>query len=94
MLQHRADALRERRDPAKDAGRLRADPCALARRFTLRPHFRHNAPLNTVATYYDLVPGFERLLEAKRGDLKAFHAAVEAMRTMTKAERRAALGGG
>jgi predicted aminopeptidase len=52
----------------------------------------NNARLNTVATYYDLVPGFERLLEAKRGDLKAFYAAVEAMRTMTKTERRAALG--
>jgi predicted aminopeptidase len=53
----------------------------------------NNARLNTVATYYDLVPGFERLLEAKRGNLKAFYAAVEAMRTMTKTERRAALGG-
>ena len=54
----------------------------------------NNARLNTVATYYDLVPGFERLLEAKRGDLKSFYAAVEAMRTMTKMERRAVLGGG
>jgi predicted aminopeptidase len=53
----------------------------------------NNARLNTVATYYDLVPGFERLLEAKQGDLKSFYAAVEAMRTMTKTERRAALGG-
>ena len=52
----------------------------------------NNARLNTVATYYDLVPGFERLLEAKRGDLNAFYAAVEAMRTMTKTERRVALG--
>jgi predicted aminopeptidase len=52
----------------------------------------NNARLNTVATYYDLVPGFERLLEAKRGDLTAFYAAVEAMGTMTKTERRAVLG--
>jgi predicted aminopeptidase len=52
----------------------------------------NNARLNTVATYYDLVPGFERLLEGKRGDLKAFYAAVEAMRAMTKTERRTALG--
>lgn len=52
----------------------------------------NNARLNTVATYYDLVSGFERLLEPKRGDLKAFYAAVEAMRTMTKSERRAVLG--
>ena len=53
----------------------------------------NNARLNTVATYYDLVPGFERLLDAKRGDLKAFYEAVEAMGPMTKEERRAALGG-
>lgn len=52
----------------------------------------NNARFNTVAIYYDLVPGFERLLEAKRGDLKAFYAAVEAMRTMTQTERRAVLG--
>jgi predicted aminopeptidase len=53
----------------------------------------NNARLNAVATYYDLVPGFERLLRAKRGDLKAFYAAVETMRTLNKTERRAALGG-
>jgi len=52
-----------------------------------------NARLNAVATYCDLVPGFERLLKAKRGDLKAFYAAVETMRTLNKTERRAALGG-
>ncbi len=54
----------------------------------------NNARLNTVATYYDLVPGFERLLKAKRGDMKAFYSAVKAMRRMTKEERRAALGRG
>jgi len=52
----------------------------------------NNARLNTVATYYDLVPGFKRLLKTHRGNLNAFYAAVAAMRTMTKAERRAALG--
>jgi predicted aminopeptidase len=54
----------------------------------------NNARLNAVATYYDLVPGFEQLLKAKRGDLKLFYAAVETMRTMNKTERRAALGRG
>lgn len=51
----------------------------------------NNARLNTVATYYDLVPGFERLLETKRGNLKAFYAAVAEMRTMSKSERCAVL---
>lgn len=51
----------------------------------------NNARLNTVATYYELVPGFEGLLRKQRGDLKSFHLAVEKMRPMTKDERRSAL---
>jgi predicted aminopeptidase len=51
----------------------------------------NNARLNTVATYYDLVPGFERLLECEHGDLPAFYAAVERMRHLSKEQRRARL---
>ena len=51
----------------------------------------NNARLNTVSTYYDLVPGFERLLKSKNGDLTAFYAAVAGMRKLSKEERRAAL---
>lgn len=51
----------------------------------------NNARLNTVATYYDLVPGFERLLEREHGDLHAFYAAVEKMKHLSKQERRARL---
>jgi predicted aminopeptidase len=54
----------------------------------------NNARLNTVATYYDLVPGFERMLRQHGGDLRAFHASVSSMRTLTKPERRALLGRG
>jgi predicted aminopeptidase len=50
-----------------------------------------NARLNTVATYYDLVPGFERLLKEKGGDLDAFYAAVKEMRHLSKEQRKAAL---
>jgi predicted aminopeptidase len=51
----------------------------------------NNARLNTVSTYYDLVPGFERLLKSKNGDLTAFYAAVAGMRKLSKEDRRAAL---
>jgi len=44
-----------------------------------------------VATYYDLVPGFERLLQCEHGDLHAFYADVEKMRHLSKEERRAQL---
>jgi len=40
-------------------------------------HDLNNAKLNTVANYYDYVPGFQRLLESKGGDLEKFYAAVE-----------------
>ena len=32
----------------------------------------NNAKLNSVAAYYDLLPGFKRLLEMKGGDLGSF----------------------
>jgi predicted aminopeptidase len=37
----------------------------------------NNAKLNTVANYYDYVPGFQRLLDMNGGDLKSFYAAAE-----------------
>lgn len=53
----------------------------------------NNARLNSVATYFDLVPAFERLLKREDGDLKSFCAEVGKMRHMTKGERRARLRG-
>lgn len=47
----------------------------------------NNAHLNTVATYYDLVPAFNRLLEANEGDLQKFYAAVKRLAKLPKAER-------
>lgn len=52
----------------------------------------NNARLNTVATYYDLVPGFEQILRRHGGDLDAYFAAVEKMRRLSKEERRVVLG--
>jgi predicted aminopeptidase len=51
----------------------------------------NNARLNTVSTYYDLVPGFERLMARDHGNLHAFYADVEQMRHLSKEERRARL---
>jgi predicted aminopeptidase len=48
----------------------------------------NNARLNTIATYYDLVPGFERLLAACDGDLERFYREVERLSRLGKEERR------
>ncbi|MEP6669688.1 MAG: aminopeptidase [Chthoniobacter sp.] len=48
----------------------------------------NNARLNTVSTYNDLVPGFERLLQSHGGDLHAYYTAVGKMRHLSKEERR------
>jgi predicted aminopeptidase len=37
----------------------------------------NNAKLNTVANYYDYVPGFQRLLQMNGGDLGKFYSAAE-----------------
>jgi predicted aminopeptidase len=47
----------------------------------------NNAHLASVGTYFDCVPGFQRLLEANAGNLPAFYAAVRAMRADVVARR-------
>ena len=47
----------------------------------------NNAQLNSVATYYDLAPSFERLLALNGGDLEKFYAAVARLAREPKAER-------
>jgi len=54
----------------------------------------NNARLNSVATYYDLVPTFERLLAANGGDLEKFYAATKQLAKLPKAERQRRLEGG
>ncbi len=51
----------------------------------------NNADLASVATYYDCVPGFERLLRADEGDLRRFYADVRALAREPTAERDAAV---
>jgi len=47
----------------------------------------NNAKLNSVANYYDLVPGFEALLRLKQRNLEDFFAAVKGLAKMPRAER-------
>ncbi|HOX58620.1 MAG TPA: aminopeptidase [Candidatus Paceibacterota bacterium] len=47
----------------------------------------NNAQLNSVAAYYDLVPGFERLLAQNGGDLERFYEEVHKLVKKPKAER-------
>jgi len=47
----------------------------------------NNAHLNSVAEYYDLVPGFEALLADNGGDLEKFYVAAERLASQPKKER-------
>jgi len=49
----------------------------------------NNAHLASVATYYDCVPGFERMLREANGDLPAFYARVRELARRPQAERDA-----
>lgn len=51
----------------------------------------NNAQLNTVNTYYKLVPAFREALRGMEGDLEKFFAVVGTLRRLTKEERRARL---
>jgi predicted aminopeptidase len=53
----------------------------------------NNARLASVATYYDCVPGFRRLLAKEHGDLEAFYAAARALAKLPKKERHQRLCG-
>jgi predicted aminopeptidase len=51
----------------------------------------NNARLNTLATYYDLVPAFEALIKRENGDLERVFNRIDAMKSMTNAARKEAL---
>jgi predicted aminopeptidase len=51
----------------------------------------NNAHLASVATYYDCVPGFRRLLQQQDDDLTRFYAAVRALARQPRAARHAQL---
>ena len=51
----------------------------------------NNARLASLATYYECVPGFQRLLAEQQHDLPKFYAAVHELARLTKEQRRAQL---
>ena len=51
----------------------------------------NNARLASLATYYDCVPGFERVLDDQQHDLPRFYAAVRVLAKLPRDERRARL---
>jgi predicted aminopeptidase len=53
----------------------------------------NNARLASVATYYDCVPGFKRLLAQEDNDLPRFYAAARKLAHLARAERHARLCG-
>ena len=78
-------ALTRLRDEAR---RLRI---AAGVRIPHRVPLLNNAGLNSVAAYYELLPGFERQIEAVHGSIPAFLLRAEAMKPLTKEQRRALL---
>ena len=80
---------------AAEFDRMRAEGRTLRQRVTgkaaiKRPASKlaNNASLNSVAAYYTLLPGFENLLQAEHGDLERFFRRVEAMKPMTRQQRK------
>jgi len=90
-----APAMRERKRAI--LGELAGELRALEARTGVRMGYAHidaglnNAHLASVATYYDCVPGFERLLAAQGGDLPRFYAAVKALAAEPMEVRHAAV---
>lgn len=51
----------------------------------------NNARLNTVSTYYELIPAFLTLLESQAGDFEAFYVEVKRIGRLEKPQRRRVL---
>jgi predicted aminopeptidase len=92
------DALRERKRAEFEA--LAQGMRDLERRQGVRSGYDrwinsglNNAHLASVATYFDCLPGFERLLEHEEGDLPRFYAAVRVVAREPQGERHRELCG-
>jgi predicted aminopeptidase len=87
------DVMRERK--AQIFTRLVTELRALDKRFGTESRLAaelegkpNNARLASLATYYDCVPGFERMLAAEQHDLPRFYEAVRALAKLPRDERR------
>jgi predicted aminopeptidase len=84
--------LRERKqqildDMKRDFARLKADWGGDTEFDAWLERPLNNAHLNSVATYYDLVPAFEELLARNGGDLEKFYQAAERLSKESRTER-------
>jgi len=85
------DAMRERKHALFQE--LDAQMADLEKRLGFRSGYRetasnlNNAYLASIATYYDCVPGFERLLASKDGNLPRFYDAVRELTKKPREER-------
>jgi predicted aminopeptidase len=89
-----AEAMRARKRATLAA--LEAELRRLAERQTGRGPYAgwieeglNNAHLASIATYFDCVPGFQRLLATSGGDLPVFYARVRRLARLPKMERHA-----
>ena len=87
------DAMRARK--AEIFARLVAELRALDKRFGTESRLAaeldgkpNNSRLASLATYYDCVPGFERMLATEQHDLPRFYEAVRALAKLPREERR------
>ncbi|MBC8002651.1 MAG: aminopeptidase [Opitutaceae bacterium] len=92
----RAAQLRDER--AEIIGQLRRDYVSLRERWGGKDDYDrwfsrplNNAQLNTIATYYQLVPGFHALLVQNGGDLEKFYVATRKLGRLSEARRREVL---
>jgi predicted aminopeptidase len=90
------DVMRARK--AQVFARLVVELRALDARYGTESHLAteldgkpNNARLASFATYYDCVPGFERLLAGVQRDLPRFYAAARALAKLPREERRSRL---
>jgi len=85
-------------EKARRFEQLRTDIQMLEKRLGVRSPYRawyaeglNNAHLASVATYYDCVPGFRRVLVSSGNDLQKFFTATRELATLPKAQRHAQL---
>jgi predicted aminopeptidase len=91
MRARKADAFARLRDEVRDLDARHGLKSRFAEELAGPPN---NARLASFATYFDCVPGFERLLAAHDHDLGRFYEAVRALAKLPREERRSRLCGG
>ncbi len=92
---HRLSVEQKRTVKTEELDRLRQQSEALKEQFggslPVEKWFAkpvNNARLNTLATYYDLMPGFEKLIASEHGDLEGVFRRAGLMKALSSQERK------